>query len=358
MIAGDAIDNIRVNGYDIIAEIGHGSNGDVYYAIQTSLRRPVALKIMADHLASDSSYVKQFFHEAQAAAQLSHPNVVRAYDVGYAESEHFFFSMELIEGEDLQSILKDRGQLEWRESLEYLKFVASALDYGMKKCRLTHGDIKPANIMVTHRDEVKLADLGLACLGGETKSEDIMLTPHYAAPEVIGGTWQIGDCRADIYSFGATLYHLITGSPVFEGENSRDIIKKHLKSSVINAGVYVSLPQGVCDFLSKLLRKSPDERFQNWQGVIDEIDRLLKTNGSSYCSKSKSRKKYHLDKERRKRAMERLKKRKKNKVMSYYFGGLAAIITFVFISDLVIAMIGGGGAWQLIEMFVKNIAGI
>ena len=205
MMTGDAIDNIRVSGYDIIAEIGHGNNGNVYYAIQTRLKRPVALKILSENLANDESYVQRFYHEAQTAAQLSHPNVVRAYDVGHAESEHFYFSMELIEGEDILSLIKDRGGLDWRESLEYLKSIAAALDYGMSKCRLTHGDIKPANIMVTHRGDVKLADLGLACLGGEAKSEDVMLTPYYAAPEVILGEWETGDCRADIYSFGATL---------------------------------------------------------------------------------------------------------------------------------------------------------
>ncbi|MCM8535034.1 MAG: serine/threonine protein kinase [Lentisphaeraceae bacterium] len=353
----DAIDNIRVGGYEIIAEIGHGNTGTVYYAIQKSLRRPVALKILSEDLAKDKSYVERFYHEAQTAAQLSHPNIVRAYDVGHADSDHFYFSMELMEGEDVMELIKDRGQIDWKQSLTWMKSIAEGLDYGMKFRKLTHGDIKPANIVVTHRGEVKLADLGLACLGGEEQTEDIMLTPHYAAPEIIQGIWQVGDCRADIYSFGASLYHMLSGNPVFESSSCDDVLRQHLQASVIDVGVYANIPKGVSNFVNKMLEKKPQDRFSNWREIIAEIDRLLKTNGKSFGCPPKV-KHYHLNKERRKRALQRLRKRKQSKVYTYYFCSMAASVFLFFISDFVIAMCGGGGAWKVLQAFVRKISGV
>ena len=155
----DVIDKIQLGGYELICEIGHGNTGRVFYAIQQSLRRAVALKVLSEDLSKDKSYVDMFFHEARTVAQLSHPNIVRAYDVGHTRSDHFYFSMELVEGEDVSVKIKDEGKLGWRQSLEWLKKISEALDYGVRARGLTHGDIKPANIVITHKGEVKLADL-------------------------------------------------------------------------------------------------------------------------------------------------------------------------------------------------------
>ncbi|MCM8542153.1 MAG: serine/threonine protein kinase, partial [Lentisphaeraceae bacterium] len=190
MIHTDTLTGVHIKGYEVIEELAHGNYGIVYRGIQKRLNRCVAIKILEESLSRDLCYVKNFHHEAEVAALLTHPNVVQAYDVGQAETGEFFFAMELVDGEDISRKMKRDGKIKWRQALHWMSFVADALCYGVHKNRVTHGDIKPANVLITKNGQVKLADLGLACMGGEEKSKDVMLTPYYAAPEVIDGSWK------------------------------------------------------------------------------------------------------------------------------------------------------------------------
>lgn len=356
----DTMVGIHIQGYDVIEELAHGNYGVVYRGIQKRLKRCVAIKILEESLAKDISYVKNFHHEAEVAALLTHPNVVQAYDVGQADSGEFYFAMELVEGEDISRIMAREGKIKWRQALHWMSFVADALNYGVNRNRVTHGDIKPANVMIKKNGQVKLADLGLACMGGEEKSEDVMLTPYYAAPEVISGKWKVGDPRADMYSFGATLYHMITGKPVFKADNFQKILTMHMTAKVIDPSVYATVPEPVADFIVRLLSKNPDERFNDWREIFSEIHRLLTTNllnDTVTVSQIKSKK--HLDYVRRQKALKKLKemRKKKNSSIKYYSIGVCAIAVLYSVSDVVLQSVSGEGTWQVLQAFVQNLSG-
>jgi serine/threonine protein kinase len=352
--------SIQIEGYDVVSELAHGNYGVVYLGVQKRLNRLVAIKVLADDLNNDKNYIAQFHHEAQVAAQLSHPNVVQAFDVGHGISDHFYFVMELVDGEDIYKIIKRKGKISWRQSFEWMKDIAIALDYGMHKRQLTHGDIKPANVMITKAGKVKLADLGLACMGGEKKDEEQQFTPYYAAPEVIDGTWEIGDPRADMYSFGATLYHMVSGRPVFDSEDCDEILEMHQHKNAIDCNVFASVPDDVSDFICRLLEKHPEDRFSKWSEITDQIDHLLKqeckviTHSGSHLSR-----KIISSCEFRKKALKRLKKRKKRKVkvLQYYaYVGVGLAFLFVLV-DLIISSVSGEGTLDMFLGLVRNLSG-
>jgi serine/threonine protein kinase len=256
--------------------IGRGAMGMVYRAIQTTLERPIALKVLPRELALNEDFVDRFFNEARAAAAFSHPNIVQAYDAGITDDDVCYLAMEFVEGETLEERIEHEGRLPALAALRIGLDIAQALDYGWKHQHLTHGDIKPANIMITTQNQIKLADFGLAKTGThKTGGEGIMLTPLYAAPELIQGLASARDCRADIYSFGATLYHALTGMPPFPGEDADEVMQLQV-SAPLTPAIERSpdLPRRVSDFLGLLLAKHPDERPHNWEEVISSIKDL------------------------------------------------------------------------------------
>jgi serine/threonine-protein kinase len=178
----------RIAGYCIEAEIGHGAMAVVYRAKQLNLDRPVALKILSDELAANHEFVSRFFNEARAAAALSHPHIVQAYDAGIADGGIHFFAMEYVEGETLLQRIRHQGHIRPGPGIALAIDIADALNYGWLRQGLTHGDIKPENIMINQAGESKLADFGLAKVAGhDFTGTEILLTPLYAAPETIRG---------------------------------------------------------------------------------------------------------------------------------------------------------------------------
>ena len=169
----------EIGGFRIDKAIGHGNMGIIYRAIQINLNRPVALKVLFKTVAEDQDFVRSFFREAQAAAAFTHQNIVQAFDVGQSDDGIYYFAMELIDGGDISLQLKQTGIYDPVDALEKMLGVADGLDYGSTLRKLTHGDIKPANIMITKNGTFKLADLGLARMGGEIQGESdgLMLTP-------------------------------------------------------------------------------------------------------------------------------------------------------------------------------------
>ena len=261
--------------YRIEREIGRGAMGIVYLAIQEQLERPVALKVLNSALAHDQEFVKRFFNEARSAAALSHPKIIQAYDAGFVEPDLYFFAMEYIEGETLYDQLKREGALKQPEALAVASDIAEALHYGWKRQNLIHGNIKPENIMISAAGETKLADFGLAKVSGHDFSGDgIMLTPLYAAPELIRGDAPPGDCRPDIYSFGATLYHLLNGEPPFPGTDPKVVLRRHLEETVRPlSDLNSKISKDVSDFVClQLLAKDPAARPQTWEQVLSSLE--------------------------------------------------------------------------------------
>ncbi|MEK7269686.1 MAG: protein kinase [Planctomycetota bacterium] len=220
-----------IAGFDVIARIGQGAMGVVYKARQRALDKIVALKILAPHLARDVKYIERFLREARAAGQLNHANVVRGIDVGESNGFHYF-AMEFVEGETLYDRIKREGRLPERTAIAIAHQIARGLDHASRR-GIVHRDVKPGNVLLTAEGVAKLADLGLARqLGFETDADDGALgTPNYIAPEQARGEPDV-DSRADVYSLGATLYHLLTGKPPFTGPTAAVIMTKHLTDPV------------------------------------------------------------------------------------------------------------------------------
>ncbi len=212
----------QIPGYQVISKIGKGSMGVVYKAKQMSVDRIVAIKILLDPLAQNKEFIKRFEREAKIAARLSHNNIVNAIDAGEVDG-HYFFVMEYVEGPTIKDYLDKHKTFDEKEALRIVLAVAEALKHAHSR-GLIHRDIKPENIILT-RDAVKLADLGLARITDDEKwglSEAGMAigTPYYISPEQVRGQTNI-DIRADIYSLGATLYHMVTGRVPYGGDSPR-----------------------------------------------------------------------------------------------------------------------------------------
>lgn len=253
---------------ELLRVIGRGSSGVVYLARQRRLDREVALKILLPEVAADPAFIRSFFREARLAAKLNHRNIVRALDVG-TEDGLCYFAMEYVPGRTLEEIRLKSSEILTLPFLFKLSFqLANALDYAWSNFKLIHGDIKPENLLVRTRDNMlKLADLGLARIRGDSESE-IIATPLYAAPEVIMG--KNGSSPAsDIYSFGVMLYELVAGAAPFDPDEEVDkLLARHLEevpAPLIEANPDVS--RELSDFVGWMLEKDPSARPGSWHDI-------------------------------------------------------------------------------------------
>jgi|GEM_PF-6583365 len=261
-----------VSGFRIDTEIGRGSFGIVYKALQLNLERMVALKILSDELARDNDFVDNFFREARLAASLSHPNIVQAYDAGATPEGIYYFAMELIEGETLEARINRSGRIPQETAIEIALKIAKALDYAWERQKLTHGDIKPENIIINSSGEPKLADLGLAKIGNEDREGHLMVTPLYAPPEVISGVASYDPGRADIYSFGGTFYHMLSGTPPFNEDDPEKVMQMHLNDIPVSLAERVNIHPDLSFITDRMLAKNPDERPHDWQEIIHFLE--------------------------------------------------------------------------------------
>ena len=263
-------------GFIIEREIGRGGMGVVYLARQINLNRHVAIKILSDELASDSKFVDAFFHEARSAANLSHPNIVQAYDAGVTADMVYYFVMELAEGENLDAKVAREGALAMPLAMNVAVRISEALDYAWDHCMLCHGDIKPENIILTNSGAIKLADLGLAKDFREENpysDTELMATPAYAPPEVIRGELHKIGVKSDMYSFGATLYHIFTGHPPFSGDDPEVVCNKQLNEQCapLICVDKAKFPERLSVLVDKLMEKDPSKRPESWGVVSREL---------------------------------------------------------------------------------------
>jgi serine/threonine-protein kinase len=252
----------QIPGYDIIGKIGEGAVGGVYKAKQLSMDRVVAIKILADKHTKNEKMREKFMSEARTAAKLSHPNIVQAIDVGIDTTTHYFV-MEYIDGPTVGHLLKRGGALDEKRALNLVIQVGQALDYAHRH-GIIHRDIKPDNIMMTREGVVKLCDLGLARTvhdPDQVKSGVIVGTPFYISPEQAKGDPNI-DARADIYSLGATFYHMVCGEVPFPGDNAVAVVTKHLTEPLTPPRQRQSLVSPEVSYIiCKMMAKNRDERY-------------------------------------------------------------------------------------------------
>lgn len=324
-----------INGFQVVKELGRGAMGVVYLAKQVNLERFVALKVLSRELAGDTAYVEGFFREARSAASLSHPNIVQAYDAGVSSGGVCFFVMELIDGENLDTLIAREGAIELKKGLEIARKIADAMNYAWVRNKLSHGDIKPENIILKNDGEAKLADLGLARDHRQPKTEaskEIHATPAYAAPEVIRGELNKIDFRSDMYSFGATLYQMFTGKPPFDGDDPFLVCEKQLNEQPKPLiGVNPALPNSLSMLVDRLMEKSPRKRPDMWADVVIELDQIMQEVERQEPRKGKVVRR-HSDSSEVQRRLDSLRRRQK---MRQLYAGIG---TFFF---LMCILVGG-----------------
>jgi len=265
----------RLAGFELLGRVGKGGMGTVLKARQISMDRVVALKILPRRLAQSEQFVARFIREARSAAQLHHPNIVQAIDVGKSEG-YYYFAMEFIDGEGLDAVLAREGPLEQNRALGVMKQVCSALAAAHKQ-GIIHRDIKPSNIMLDRDGQVRVTDFGLA----KSTESDVAVTadgqtlgtPAYLAPEVARG--RDAEPRSDLYSLGATFFHVLVGHPPFQGRNFSEVVVKQATEApplLGDAAPHVARP--LCRVVDRLLAKAPDGRYPSAQALLDEFDAL------------------------------------------------------------------------------------
>ncbi len=277
--AAAAVKSPKVGDYQLLEKLGAGGMGAVYRAQRGADGKIVALKILPRSKATDEEFLTRFEQEARAAFELSHPNIVRALDMGQADGYHYI-AMEYVDGRDLFAVLEERGKLTVPEALHIAVQMAEALDHA-HAARLVHRDIKPDNILIDKDNVAKLTDLGLvmeeAPAGGRpriTRRGLAMGTPFYFSPEQARGEEDI-DTRSDIYALGATLYEMVTGKPPFEGESAAQVMLQHIQEQVISPKeIDRSLPDGLCKVIEKMMAKDREDRYQDPAELLGDL-RLL-----------------------------------------------------------------------------------
>ena len=261
----------RIEGYHIYRSLGRGNMALVFAAKQIKLDRTVALKILDPKLLFDSAFIERFVEEAQTAARLNHQNIVQAYDVG-TDSDLHYFAMEYVDGVTVKDLIDDGGILDPETAIDIVVQTARALEHASKHS-LVHRDVKPGNIMVTREGDTKLCDLGLAVRTdrGGVGSSMILGTPFYISPEQINSDPDI-DVRADLYSLGATWFHMLIGRPPFEAQTPEEVCIRHLNDPVPDpTRLNPAVTQAVKPILLKMMSKRREDRFASPAEVVRQL---------------------------------------------------------------------------------------
>ena len=333
--------------YELLEKIGDGGMAVVYKGKDKLLNRFIAVKILRPEFTKDATFVENFKRESQAAAGLSHPNIVGVYDVG-REGNINYIVMELIEGDTLNKIIEREAPMDYRKVIDISKQVASALRIAHKN-KIIHRDVKPHNIMITNDGVVKLADFGIArAVNDATLStgSKIVGSVHYFSPEQARGNYV--DERSDIYSLGIVMYEMLTGKVPFDGDNPVTVALKHINEEIVPP---IELEPGIPPALNRCVMKATNKfqtnRYANADELIEDLDNIsfvtnvagpgLFENTDIEEKRKKRKQEIEKDIEEVVQARELEKKRKKRKIIAI----TAAILIIVG------AFAGGYAAWKM-----------
>ena len=266
-----------IPGYKLMGKVGQGAMATVFRARQLSLDRIVAIKVLSKRLSENPDYVARFYEEGRAAAKLNHPHIVQAFDVGEVGGYHYFV-MEFVEGHTVYDELAAGKVFKESEALDIIIQIAEALKHAHAR-GFIHRDVKPKNIMLTSAGVAKLADMGLAREAGDMETAErekgrAFGTPYYISPEQIRGRVNVG-FQADIYSLGATFYHMVTGRVPFEGETPAAVMHKHLKEPLIPPDhLNTQLSSGVGEVIEVMMAKSPRHRYASTEDLLVDLQAI------------------------------------------------------------------------------------
>jgi serine/threonine protein kinase len=271
---GGMLMNKQIGGYKLVRRIGEGGMGEVYLAEQLTMHRTVALKILHSKWADDEEFRKRFLLEARAAGKLSHQNLIQVYDVNKYQGK-YYFAMEFIDGVTVDDLIRHEGPLPVEKVIDICMQVCQALKY-LATHNIVHRDIKPANIMVTKDGTVKLGDFGFiqSVWDSELMQEGTTIgTPDYISPEQARGERNL-DVRSDIYSLGASLFHMLTAKTLFAGSCSK-VMRDHIETEPPKVeDLRKDLPKDMIRVLKKMTSKQPIDRYQSPEEVIKDLEML------------------------------------------------------------------------------------
>ncbi|MGI6109653.1 MAG: Stk1 family PASTA domain-containing Ser/Thr kinase [Eubacteriaceae bacterium] len=269
------INKILNDRYQIVELIGRGGMAYVYKAKDLKLNRFVAVKVLREEYTDNAQFIKKFDRESQAAAGLSHPNIVSVFDVGVQDNIYYII-MEYVDGITLKQYLDKKGHLDYEEATQYILEIAEALKCAHEH-KIIHRDIKPHNILLTKTLTPKVADFGIAraiTSSTVTITNQTMGSVHYISPEQARGGFV--DERSDLYSLGIMYYELLTGQLPFDEESTVSIAIKHIQEPLNPPKNLVpDLPDSVNKVVVKLTQKKPEDRYQNCDELIKDLDLML-----------------------------------------------------------------------------------
>jgi serine/threonine-protein kinase len=268
----------QIPGFQVLGKLGQGAMATVFKAMQLSLDRIVAIKVLPRRMSDNAEFVKRFYKEGRAAAKLNHVNIVQAIDVGEASGYHYFV-MEYIDGKTVWDDLRD-GVCEEAAAIDIISQTARALEHAHER-GFIHRDIKPKNIMITKTGLIKLADMGLArdvsdMEAAMAEAGRAYGTPYYISPEQIRGEVNI-DFRADLYSLGATFYHCVTGKVPFEGATPSSVMHKHLKEPLVPPDhINTALSAGVGEVIETMMAKKREDRYTSAKDLLIDLEAVAR----------------------------------------------------------------------------------
>ena len=275
------------NRYEILEKIGEGGMATVYKARCNILKRYVAVKVLRDEFITDEEFIKRFNTEAQAAASLTHPNIVSIFDVGH-EDNIYYIVMELVQGKTLKEIINEDGVLPWKWSVNIAIQVASALETAHKN-NIVHRDIKPHNIIITEDGIAKVTDFGIAKAVSNSTITAFGTTigsVHYFSPEHARGGYT--DAKSDIYSLGVVMYEMLTGRVPFDADTPVSIALKHMQEKPVEPmKLNPSIPYAVNKIIMKAMEKDTSLRYQNATEMLKDLSMALKDPEGDFVKKNR-----------------------------------------------------------------------
>ncbi len=269
----------EIGGFLLKDKLGVGGMGEVWLAHNATMDRHVALKILSPKFTSNREFLDRFIKEAKNSGKLNHPNIVTAYHAG-SENGIYYLAISYVDGKNLRERIDSGEMIFERESLLIAKAVIDALGYAWDEFKIVHRDIKPANIIIDKKGVTKILDLGISKSLDEDNSLTVtgtfVGTPFYMSPEQALSDKNI-DFRADIYSLGATLYHMLTGTVPFDASTAMAIVSKHFRDPLPPASERnPALSKQCCALLEVMMAKRREERQQSWLEVGNDVDLVLR----------------------------------------------------------------------------------
>ncbi|MDE5621088.1 MAG: Stk1 family PASTA domain-containing Ser/Thr kinase [Ruminococcus sp.] len=258
--------------YEITELIGVGGMAEVYKGVDVMDHKDVAIKILKKEYAENEEFLRRFRNESKAIAVLSHPNIVKIYDVGFSEKIQYIV-MEYIDGITLKEYIEEEKVLTWKDTVHFVIQILRALQHAHDK-GIVHRDIKPQNIMMFTDGTIKVMDFGIAKFAreeGKTATDQAIGSVHYISPEQASG--DVTDAKSDIYSVGAMMYEMLTGSKPFDSDNPVAIAVMHMQDIPERPrALNPDIPDGLEEIVLRAMEKAPEDRYQSTAEMISDID--------------------------------------------------------------------------------------